>query len=313
MPDGEGRGRGRMDNLILLVFCFAAGIILRLLGRFPANASAVLNSFIINIGLPAMALAYLNGLSLSTELLYAAAAPWVLFLLAIVILWPLCHGLGFPRRTTGCVILVGGLANTSFLGIPMIEAFYGPEWVSVGVVMDQLGSYIVLSVLGIALARVFAAGPGPSPRDIALKVLQFPPFIATIAGLLLMNTTYPVWLDGMLDRLAVTVAPLALISIGFQLRISDIGGKVAPLVVGLAYKLAVGPLIILVLLVLVAGGRGTVAQITVFEVAMAPMVGASIVAMENDLDPQLATLLVGLGVPISFITLVAWRYILAGI
>jgi hypothetical protein len=35
--------------------------------------------------------------------------------------------------------------------------------------------------------------------------------------------------------------------------------------------------------------------------------------MENDLDPQLATLLVGLGVPISFVTLTAWSYLLAGI
>ncbi|MGI1664045.1 AEC family transporter [Palleronia sp. KMU-117] len=302
-----------MDNIVLLVFCFAAGIALRRLGRFPANASSVLNSFIINIGLPAMALAYLNGLTLSPELLFAAAAPWVLFLVGIAILWPLCRVMQFPRQTTGCVILVGGLANTSFIGIPMIEAFYGPEWMSVGVVMDQLGSYIVLTFLGITVARLFAEGPRPAPRDIARTILSFPPFIATVVALALMNTTYPDWLDGMLERLAVTVAPLALVSVGFQLRLTDIGGKLRPLILGLAYKLILGPLIVLGLLVWALGGSGIVAQITVFEVAMAPMIGASIVAMENDLDPQLATLLVGLGVPISFVTLTAWSYALAGI
>ena len=54
-------------------------------------------------------------------------------------------------------------------------------------------------------------------------------------------------------------------------------------------------------------------QVTVFEVAMAPMIGASIVAMENDLDPQLATLLVGIGVPLSFLTVSGWYYVLAGV
>jgi predicted permease len=53
--------------------------------------------------------------------------------------------------------------------------------------------------------------------------------------------------------------------------------------------------------------------VTIFEVAMAPMIGASIVAMNNDLDPSLATLLVALGVPLSFITLAIWYHVLAGI
>jgi predicted permease len=302
-----------MDNIILLVFCFAAGIVLRLLGRFPANASAVLNSFLINIGLPAMALSYLNGLTLTRELAYAAAAPWVLFLVGAAILWPICRMLDFPRQTTGCLILLGGLANTAFIGIPMIEAFYGPEWISVGVVMDQLGSYIVLSFLGIAVARVFAAGPPPTIREIALRILGFPPFLATIAAIALMDTTYPAWFDGMLDRLAATVAPIALVSVGFQLRLSEIGGRVLPLAVGLTYKLVLGPAVVLAVLVWGLGAKGTIAQVIVFETAMAPLVGASIVAMENDLDPQLATLLVGLGVPISFATLTLWNYVLLGV
>jgi predicted permease len=52
---------------------------------------------------------------------------WVLFLAGPALLWPLCNLLGLPRRTTGCVILLGGLGNTAFVGIPKIEAFYGPE------------------------------------------------------------------------------------------------------------------------------------------------------------------------------------------
>jgi predicted permease len=86
-----------------------------------------------------MALAYLHNIRLTKELLYSALTPWVMFVVGACILWPACRAMGLPRATTGCVILVGGLANTSFIGIPMIEAFYGPEWMSVGIVVDQLG------------------------------------------------------------------------------------------------------------------------------------------------------------------------------
>jgi predicted permease len=260
-----------------------------------------------------MALGYLHAMVPDPSLAYVALMPWVLFLVAIPLLLPLCHALAFPRHTTGCVILVGGMANTSFVGIPMIEAYYGAEWMSLGIVADLLGSYIVLAVLGITLARIFAAGPRPSGRDILLRVVTFPPFIATVVALIIMPVPYPEWLDVLLKRIADTVAPIALISVGFQMRVSSIRGKLAPLIVALGYKLALGPLIIFWLMTGPLGQSGPIAQITIFETAMAPMIGASIVAMDNDLDPPLATLLVGIGVPLSFVTLALWYQILGGI
>lgn len=302
-----------MGNFILLLFCFAIGIILRHYGRLPENTPAVLNSFIINISLPAMALAYLHDIELTSTLLYSVLAPWVMFLIGACVLWPVCKAMHFRRETTGCVILVGGLANTSFIGIPMIEAFYGASWISVGIVIDQLGSYVILSLLGITVARIFSDGPSPDLKELALRILRFPPFIATIAALLLLSVPYPDWLDTLLTRLAATVAPLALVSVGFQLRLSEVKGKFIPLVTALSYKLVFGPLIVLAIFVWALGARGTIMQVTIFEVAMAPMIGASIVAMNNDLDPALATLLVAIGVPLSFVTLALWYYVLAGL
>ncbi len=283
------------------------------MGRLPQTTSAVLNAFIINIGLPAMALAYLHNIEIDRTLVYSALAPWVMFIVGGVLLWTICRAMNLPRQTTGCIILVGGMANTAFMGIPMIEAFYGASWMSVGIVIDQLGSYIVLSILGITVARIFAAGPRPEFRDILRRILQFPPFLATILALLLIAVPYPQWLDTLLTRLAATVAPMALVSVGFQLRLSDLQGRTSQLAVALGYKLIVAPFIILALFVWLLGAEGTIMQVTIFEVAMAPMIGASIVAMENDLDPQLATLLVGLGVPLSFVTLSIWYYALLAI
>lgn len=300
-----------MGNLILLLSCFVLGIGLRRLGRLPDTTSAVLNAYVINIGLPAMALVYLHDLHLTRELIYSALTPWVMFLVGFGVLWLGCRSLDLPRPTTGCVILVGGLANTSFIGIPMIEAFYGPEWMSVGIVVDQLGSYLVLSFLGIAVARLYSGGPRPDFADIARRIVRFLLLLATVAALLLVAVPFPDWLHKLLTRLADTVAPLALVSVGFQLRLSEVTGKWRPLALALSYKLLLGPLLVLAILAGLLGGRGTVMQVTVFEAAMAPMIGASIVAMDNDLDPSLATLLVALGVPLSFVTLTVWHLLLA--
>ena len=58
------------------------------------------------------------------------------------------------------------------------------------------------------------------------------------------------------------------------------------------------------------GVEGPVMRVTVFEAAMAPMIGASIVAMDHDLDPPLVTLMLGVGIPLSFLTLPVWWYLL---
>jgi predicted permease len=66
-------------------------------------------------------------------------------------------------------------------------------------------------------------------------------------------------------------------------------------------------------LVKLLGSNGAVTQVTIFEAAMAPQIGAAIVAIEHKLDPPLVTLMVGIGIPLSFLTLPLWWYLLRGI
>jgi malate permease and related proteins len=99
------------------------------------------------------------------------------------------------------VILGGGLAKTALPGVPMIEAQYRPQFMAVGIVAHLLGSQVVLAVLGIALAGCFSAGPPrPGLGAIVLRILQFPPFVATIAAFDLTPATFSDWLHSMEDR-----------------------------------------------------------------------------------------------------------------
>jgi hypothetical protein len=125
-----------------------------------------------------------------------------------------------------------------------------------------------------------------------------------------MPFEYPIWLDDLLKRLGATLVPIALVSVGYQLQLSHVRGKAYALTVGLVFKLVVGPALILLLFTGLLRSDWQVLSVTVFEAAMGPMIGASIVAMDHELDPPLVTLMVGVGIPLSFLTLPMWWHLL---
>jgi malate permease and related proteins len=299
-----------MNNYLLLGACFLLGILLRRSGRLPDNAAASLNGFVVHISLPALTLSYVHGLKLDTSLILPALMAWVMFGIGCGFFWLAARALGFSRTTTGGLMLTGGLANTSFIGLPMIETFYCPQFLGLGILIDQVGSYFVLSTLGILVASLYSSDRSVNPRAVIRKTALFAPFQAFVLALLLIPFEYPIWLDDLLKRLGATLIPIALVSVGYQLHLSHVRGKASALAAGLFFKLALGPALILLLFAGVLGSEGQVLRVTVFEAAMAPMIGASIVAMDHELDPPLLTLMVGVGIPLSFLTLPAWWYLL---
>jgi predicted permease len=189
-----------MSNLILLVACFLLGMMLRHAGRLPERAPAAFNSFIIHISLPALTLLYVHDLRWNPAYGLAAAMAWLHFALAAGFFWALGRVLRLPRATIGALMLTGGLGNTSFFGLPMIETFYGQEGLATGIIADQLGSFLVLSTLGIITANLYSSGSATA-GTIIRKIVLFPPFIALLVALALIPIPYPEWLITVLKRL----------------------------------------------------------------------------------------------------------------
>ena len=301
-----------MQNLAVLVLCFAAGLLLRRSARMPESTPAALNGFIVHVGLPALTLHHLRHFSPDAGIAAPLLMAWILFALGAAFFLGAQRVFRWPAATTGALILTGALGNTAFIGLPMIECFFGREHLPLGILIDQLGTYVVLSTVGLFTATMLSAG-SLSPRAVLGRVFSFPPFLAVIAATVLAPVPFPEWLDAGLVRLGDTVAPLALVSVGFQLRLGALRAQWRPLATGLGYKLLAGPLAILALLAATVGLDSDTARITVFEAAMAPMIGGAIVAIEHKLDPDLVTLMVGIGIPLSFLTLPVWWYALTGI
>lgn len=301
-----------MNNFILLILCFVAGMLLRRFRRMPDDAPVTLNSFIIHISLPALTLLYIHELHFSSDMFLVAAMAWLVFGLSVGFFWLIGRWLQLRRGTTGALMLLGGLGNTSFVGVPMVEAFYGHSGIPTAIVVDQLGSFFVLSVLGITVAGIYSSGR-PTAAEIVKRIVLFPPFIALAIALLLIPVEYAEWFTVILKRLSDTLAPLALLSVGMQLRLGHIAEYKRNLALGLVFKLLIAPLAIYLLYVQVLGAHGHAIQVTLFEAAMPPMIAAAIVANQHDLDPPLVNLMVAVGISLSFLTLGGWWYMLGAV
>jgi len=294
-----------MENFLLLGICFLLGIVLRVSGVVDEKGPAALNAVIIHMSLPALALLYAHSLPIGPELIFPAAMAWIVFGVGYVVFRIAGRMLALDDKTVVCLALTGGLGNTSFVGLPMIEALFGPEYMGIGMLCDTAGTFMALAIPGIILAaRV--SGQEINGSALAKKVLLFPPLIAIVLGFALQPVAYPEWFSGVLARMGSTLSPLALLSVGLTLRFSAIKGNLRELAIGLGYKMVVAPVLIAILYMYILGQTDMNSLVTVFESAMGPMITGGIIAMTYGARPSLAASMLGVGIPLSFLTLPLW-------
>lgn len=295
-----------MSNFVVLLLCLAAGVLLRRGGRLPENAHTVINGVILHVSLPAVTLHYLHRFSFDADHLWPVLMPWGLFLLGAAVFFVLGRALRLPAAQVGALTLVGGFGNTSFVGLPVIETLHGRDGMGLGLLIDQFGSYLALSTLGLAAAALYGAEGPVSPRAMLRRVATFPPFIALVAALLLIPVTFPPVVDQALVRIGDTLAPLAMLSVGLQLRLDALREHARLLCLGLGYKLLVCPAIVVALLWVVNAEAGMVSRVSAISAAMPPMIGAAVVALQANLAPRLVSMLVGLGIPLGLVIAPLW-------
>lgn len=269
------------------------------------NAHTSLNGFIIHVSLPALTLLQIHNVKADPALFYVVLMPWLLFAGSAILFWWISRRLSLSRPTIGALTVVGGLGNTSFIGLPMIESFYGPSGMPTGIIIDQLGTYLVLSTLGFFLICFYSESV-TSGREVLRRIVTFPPLIALVVGVALIPVEYPAWAEAILKPLGQTLAPLALVSVGLQLRLGELRGNRSTLAMGLGYKLVAAPLMVMLVYAGIVDMKAPSMQVMLFESGMAPQIGASIVAIQYGLNAQLISLMVGVGTLVSFVTLPIW-------
>lgn len=275
-----------MSNLILIFVSLIIGLLLQKVKTLPKETHVAINVIILHVCLPALTLISIPTLTWDPGLISLVLVGWLIFAASYVFFnWVGKHQ-GWSPSVIGCLILTAGLGNTAFVGFPVVEAAYGKEALKYAVLLDQTGTFLICSSFGIAVATMYSQGRVPK-RELLKRVVVFPPFLAFAFALFLVSFGWtPEGISKtILERLAGMLAPLALISVGLQLKVREIHQEWKLLSWGLGFKLILSPLLIFTLYTLFDLPRD-IFNIAVFEAAMAPMITASILAASYGLHPR---------------------------
>ncbi|HEX7341538.1 MAG TPA: AEC family transporter [Rhodanobacteraceae bacterium] len=296
-----------MSALLMLFACLILGWLVARFARPPDNMVASLNWWVLRIALPALVLELVPELKFSADLWFAAAPIWIGFCGAWLVFGLLGPRLGWSRGRTGALILVCGLGNTTFLGYPLVEALRGKQALGVAVISDQFGSFPILITLAVVVASLYA-GLKPHPGKIAARIFTFPAFSALLLGIVInLAGGWPPLIHAALVPLAATLTPVALFSVGLRFKV-NLGSRqmLGAACLGWGWKLLAAPALAWLLADLV-GVSGQIFHVGVLQAGMAPMVSATILATDYDLDPPLANTILGIGIVLSLATVPLWN------
>jgi len=296
-----------LENIILIISLMLLGILLRKFAVFPNNTAQVLNLFVIYISLPALVLITIPKLEFTTNIIFTALIPWLALLVSVILLLISAKVFKWSNNTLGALLLIVPLGNTSFLGVPMVNTFFSDSAVAYALIYDQLGSFLALAVYGSLVLAFFSKQKTksenlPTGKAILLNIITFPPFISLVIALSLHFVVLPELYYEVLSPIAMTLVPVVMIAVGFQLSIKLDPADLSAFIMGLSIKMLIVPLLFLAAFFML-GLNGPLYKVVVFESAMPPMISAGALAIMANLSPKLTAAMLAYGILISFVTL----------
>lgn len=156
---------------------------------------------------------------LTTDHLGGILFGWIALLSAAGLVWVLAkRWLGLADNSAAAAVNCTLLANTAYLGYPLLAATLGADSISDAVVYDLGIAAPALFLLAFGIGAAYGTRAGETPRDRALAFLtRNPPLYAGIAALLAPDVLAP---DIMVDASRIAIGgllPLGFFAVGAAL------------------------------------------------------------------------------------------------
>ena len=288
-----------LENLFSVVLFFSLGYIFRKFKIFTEESSKTLIDFIIYVAFPALVIYNVQFLELKISYLWILVLGWIAIIFSIIISFLAGKFLKLNRITLASFVMMASFGNTSFLGIPFNMALFGEESVKYVIIFDQFASFLPVVILS---PFILAYGQGTGSIKIDWKkIITFPPFITLIFSFLIKPFFHiPDFILGSLHLLGLTVVPLALFSVGLNLRFSNLKERIRDVTAVLFIKMIFVPSVFLAFFIFAGIESGLFTKVAIIEIAMPPMVLASILVIGAGLDKDLAASSVASGIIFSF-------------
>jgi predicted permease len=184
----------------------------------PDTVRQALTRLVYYLLLPALILQVMWTAPVGIDSLRIAAVAALGVLIVMALAYGLIRAGKAANALAGAVILAAAFPNVTYLGLPVLEAAFGPWARSVAIQYDMLACTPLLMTAGVWVAGYYGSGLHGN-RGIG-SLLRIPPLWAMAAALLLNSAQVPLptVVGGILQLLGGAVVPLMLLSLGMSLQ-----------------------------------------------------------------------------------------------
>ena len=276
--------------MLEVVLPIIGGKLLRHFGVFQKEQEKVLINYVMHFSLPILAFKAGHQIKLGVEVIKISSLAWVSIVLCMLVAYFIARLYKLSNKDLRTFLLVSSFGNTAFLGYPYAFSYFGQEGLQIAIIYDNLGSFLMVSFLGVMVA---------SGKPDLKEVLLFPPFLGLVLGFVLRGIPLHPSLDKALDFVALSTLPVVLFALGLSISLSGIKDNLKLSLLAILIKVSVSVLAVYLV------GRfmelSPVAfKVSLLESAMPPMMFSAVLALRYNLNPNLAFASVGLGMVLSF-------------
>lgn len=269
-------------------------------GLRAVDARYQINQLVMYLFYPAMVLSVVTAVPLSADVLWvpaltAAAVLFGVITARCVFALPIFAGLSRPQL--GALLLAGGFSNMISLGVPVLQAIFGPASARYAIYGDVLAIAPLLWILGAWIGLRYADGGklGSGKWGVARILAKLPPIWAFVIAILLnlAGVRFGGGFAHGLDMLGNATIPCMLLTVGMSLSFGRLIRYPGVLFASSAIKLVLVPAFVFALGSLCVGD-GELLRATVIENGMPTMMATVIISELFGLDTEmLAVAMVG--------------------
>jgi len=304
------------------------GNVLSRTGKMTDSHQAFLNWFVYYICMPAMIFAAMAVQPISSLLDLDFILGTVLSMLAVLIIYIILSAvMRLDRRLAVIMIFSTYWSNCAYMGFPLSESAYGEQGFLFAAIVNAVSMpiFVAITFVMIGMCSEKKQSIGKSLLDAFLS----PIILASIAGFAWSLTAGLLGLDGdgirklplavreglgigerVLRPIGTMGLSLALIAVGGKLRFRSIGKNVLPLVLSVVGKLAVLPLItLLVMRLFFPSAPKDVTGAAVLMMTMPTAVTGAVIAAKFKLDESFMSSVLTVSMIASVIMIPVWLYI----
>lgn len=221
------------------------------------NASDALGQFVFVVAIPVLLFRTLIGADLSSGV---PLALWASYFLGVGVAWALGALIirkGFARDARAGAIggISAAFANGIMVGLPLISAVYGEEGLIPLLLIISIHLSVMTILMAVAMERAAALDSGEATppladllKGVARNLAKNPLILAIVIAFIWRQTSLEIPEIGMdvLNRIAATALPLALLSLGMSLVQYGMRGNVLPGLLLATVKILVMPVVVFV-------------------------------------------------------------------